>query len=75
MKTDTDFFLELLRRGEILTCEDGPTGWVSRMKIDDKQYVLTLSRCHDISDTWEYVVVDTQGNQVSEGWYTRAVTQ
>jgi len=69
--TDTDFFLSLLKRGEILKCESGASGWISRIKLDDQQYVLTISRAHDQSDAWDYRVTDVFENLIAEGQYTK----
>jgi hypothetical protein len=71
MDNDTDFFINLLRKGEILKCESNDLGWISRIQIDDKEYVLTINRCHDISDMWEYKIVDRFDNRITEGQYTK----
>lgn len=71
MKNETDFFIALLRKGEVLKCESNNEGWISRIKLDGREYVLTITEAIDIQDVWNYSVSDLFGKLLSEGQYTR----
>jgi len=71
LMTKDDFFTKLLKSGSILKCESNASGWASVIKLDDEQYVLTITRCQDISDAWDYLVTDRFGEVFDSGQYTK----
>ena len=66
-----DFFTKLLKNGNILRCENSAKGWASILELDDEQYILTITRCQDISDAWDYLITDRFGVVTEEGQYTK----